>query len=101
MLTDVEDEDHFTPLMLAVRREHEDVLSYLIDRGGDINKKNGQGQTALHYASERGHMKGVKLLLSKGAEIDTKDKDHCTPLILAIKYQTFDIICYLSNPELM
>ena len=52
-------------------------------------------RTALHYASERGHLKVVEALLSKGAEIDVEDEDRCTPLMLAVKNQKFAIMCHL------
>ena len=52
-------------------------------------------RTALHYASERGDLKVVGALLSKGAEIDVEDEDRCTSLILAVKYQKFSMVCHL------
>ena len=92
---DVEDEDCCTPLLLAAKRRYSDILLYLIDHGADVNKKDGRKQTALHYASERSYLKVVEALLSKGAIIDVEDEDHHTPLILAVKYLKFAVMCHL------
>ena len=92
---DVEDEDRCTPLMLAAGRRRIDILLYLIDHGAYVNKKDRSKRTALHYASERGDLRVVEALLSKGAGVDVEDGDRCTPLILAVKYQKFSIMCHL------
>ena len=92
---DVEDRYRCTPLMLAAESGHNDIFLYLIDHGADVNKKEGRKRTALHYASERGDLEVVEALLSKGAEIDVEGKDRWTPLILAVKYQKFAIMCHL------
>ncbi|KAK7429285.1 hypothetical protein QQZ08_004095 [Neonectria magnoliae] len=43
------------------------TLKYLIQQGVDVNHRNDQGATALHYAALRGHAGAVRLLLEKGA----------------------------------
>ena len=91
----VEDRNRCTPLMLAAGRGHIDILLHLIDHGADFDVKDGHKRTALHYASKRGDLKVVEALLSKGAEIDVEDVDHCTPLILAVVYRKFAIMCHL------
>ena len=95
--TDVEDEDRRTPLMLAAVGGHKDTLLYLIDhvQGADVNKKDSIGRTALHHASEKGHLKVVEQLISKGSRIDEADKDHFTPLVLAVKRQKFNTVYHL------
>lgn len=46
------------------------VMEPLIAEGADINVKNGQGDTPLHYAAESGQINVVKLLLAKVAPIE-------------------------------
>jgi uncharacterized protein len=41
------------------------------------------GETALHRAASRGHLKAVALLLDRGAKVDSVDGEGVTPLILA------------------
>jgi ankyrin repeat protein len=78
------DTGYSTPLMvvsLAARGGHHDVVSSLITRGADIDKKDwrylvicGAGvdkedrrnPTTLHWASARGHLKVVEVLLNAG-----------------------------------
>jgi ankyrin repeat protein len=51
-----------------------------LDHGANINQKatfggltHGQGITALHMASQNGHMAVVKLLVERGADRSIKD----------------------------
>ena len=44
----------------------------------------GEKKTALHKASENGHLKMVKVLIHIGAEIEAKDEDGWTPLHFAV-----------------
>ena len=96
---DVEGGDRCTPLMWAAGKGHIDISLYLIDHSAraDINKKDGRKRTALHYASERGDLKVVEALLSKGAEIDVESKYHYTPLSLSVEGGHFDISLYLID----
>ncbi len=41
----------------------------------NLHVSNYLGQTSLHWASEKGHMSMVELLLDRGANIDQKDRD--------------------------
>lgn len=44
--------DGFTPLMLAARWGHTDVVSTLIELGADVKIKDGKGQTALFWSTK-------------------------------------------------
>jgi len=46
----------------------------LIYNGADINSKNGNGDTSLHYAAEKGRTEIASLLIRNGADINSKDK---------------------------
>jgi ankyrin repeat protein len=45
----------------------------LLDAGTDVNAKSEYGATALSYASDKGQLEVVKLLLARGAEVDPAD----------------------------
>ena len=57
----------------------------LIEKGGDINVRDGDGRTALMRASKRGHIEVVKLLLEKGADVRARDKNNRTCVMGASK----------------
>jgi ankyrin repeat protein len=49
----------------------------------------------LHCAAREGNLPSVKLLLSYGADMESKDCDGCTPLIAAIQAGKMEIVEYL------
>jgi ankyrin repeat protein len=57
------------PLHIAALAGDLAKLRALIEEGADVNAKNMWGETALHYAAERGHKEVVELLIAKGADI--------------------------------
>ncbi|KAK4777318.1 hypothetical protein SAY87_017505 [Trapa incisa] len=65
----------------AFAREGEvDNLANCIDSGVNINVKDSEGRTPLHWAVDRGHFNVVELLISKGADVNSKDKEGQVPL---------------------
>lgn len=65
-----------TPLTLASRKGHFGLVTFLLENGAEPNKRggeNGDGSMALAEAackSTPNHVKIVKLLIKKGAEVD-------------------------------
>lgn len=51
-----------------------------------LNKTDDKGMTALHWAATYGHEAVMRLLLKKGADVQTKDKDGWTALHWAAEY---------------
>jgi uncharacterized protein len=56
-----------TPLIIAARLGHDDVVQALLIAKADASKKNSEGKTALMLASEGGHEESVALLTQAGA----------------------------------
>jgi uncharacterized protein len=95
--------DNSTPLMvaagLATRSPGEDAgtesevleaVQVALDLGADINALDNNGETAMHSAAYKNLPKVVKFLASKGARIDTwnrNDKFGWTPLAIAVGYR--------------
>jgi uncharacterized protein len=55
-----------------------------VDNGVDVNASNDAGLTALHFASQAGLDSIVRLLASRGATLDAKDKQGRTPVDVAL-----------------
>jgi ankyrin repeat protein len=67
----VESKDRYygqTPLCRAAQKGHEAVVKLLLEKGADVESKNGVSQTPLILAALYGREAVVKLLLKKGAD---------------------------------
>jgi uncharacterized protein len=71
--------------------------SILSDGITDINSIDKDGNTALHFAADRGYIEIVKLLLSRGALLNLVDTEGNTPLMLATLCEHNDVINILKN----
>ena len=61
------DEDWNTPLMVAAREGHDEIVQTLIIAKANINARNRQGKTALALAADGGHDETVRVLVQAGA----------------------------------
>jgi ankyrin repeat protein len=71
------------------------TVKRLVEKGKDINSKEGSYCTPLHHASGNGHLKIVKFLVEKGADKDPKTYFKLTPLHLAAEKGYFEIVKFL------
>jgi ankyrin repeat protein len=69
-----------TPLIWAAASNRIETAEWLISHGATVDCKgtfgglsHGQGVTALHMASQRGHLSMVRLLINRGADPKIKD----------------------------
>jgi ankyrin repeat protein len=76
----------FFPLHLAALVLDETLMKALLDAGADVNGRDDQAQTALHFVAENCSGKAgqaAELLLSAGADINAYSPRHGTPLTKA------------------
>jgi ankyrin repeat protein len=90
-------------LVMAISMNHKKIARFLIDRGANVNaremmKPSGEvtGNSALIMATENGDIGLVKLLLAKGAEVDSFDINGNTALLdAAARNNTAIVECLL------
>ena len=82
--------DGDTPLMIAAARNNDGAVKLLLDHKADISVENKKNQTALHIASAELHAKIVDAILASGSQdVNKKDVDGRTPLLLAADHSSF------------
>ncbi len=74
-----------SPLMLAAFTGDLALCRQLIAKDADVNKP---GWAPLHYASTKGHVEVIRLLLEEHAYIDASSPNGSTPLMMAAMYGT-------------
>ncbi|XP_034448582.1 caskin-2-like isoform X3 [Hippoglossus hippoglossus] len=76
-----------TPLHLAARNGHKDIIRLLLQAGIDINKTTKSG-TALHEASLYGKTEVVRLLLDAGVDVNIRNTYNQTALDIVNQFTT-------------
>jgi ankyrin repeat protein len=96
---DHEDKDFRTPLIWAVTRGHEGIAKLLILTGHvDHTRQNPvSGHSPLTMAVVKGQIDLVRLLLARGADIETRDESEDTLLSLAASHGYEAIVAMLLD----
>uniref|UniRef100_A0A8H7K8A9 Nucleoside phosphorylase domain-containing protein n=1 Tax=Bionectria ochroleuca TaxID=29856 RepID=A0A8H7K8A9_BIOOC len=88
----------WTPLLLALNKNHEALARLLVDSGADINVTTSiSGWTPLLLALHNGYKALSILLIEGGANIKSTTSHGWTPLLLASKVGSLAIIDLLVN----
>ena len=95
---DSRDENGTPMLNIAVRNDNEAFVSKLIELGADINVvSEDRGYTPVMDAVWRGNLDITKILVNKGAELNTINKEGQTNLVLAVGADKTDIVKILAK----
>ena len=86
------DSDGMTPMHLAAKLGHAEVINTLINSGADVNKPAAGGETPIHIAAERGCVAAIKALITPGIDINKQADDNTTPLYTAAYFGRVDAI---------
>jgi len=93
-----------TPLVLSCRNGHKDVVEYLTERcNADVEQPGSvtfdgetiEGAPPLWCAAAAGHTQIVKLLVERGASVNSVTKTNSTPLRAACFDGHYEIVKYL------
>ncbi|XP_019868088.1 Usher syndrome type-1G protein homolog [Aethina tumida] len=91
------DKQKMTPTLYAAFNGHLEALRVLCGRGGDPDKADIFGKTALHLAASQGHNPVVTFLVNFGANIYATDIDGRTPQDVAAMNNRDDILRFLDG----
>lgn len=95
------------PLLLATMGGHASCVSLLLQAGANVGAVDGGGDTAMHYAAAAGHLPVATLLLQAGASLTVTNRDHLSPLDVAVQERQPQLVRLLAaaakqfsvNPE--
>ena len=92
---------HFglTALWLASQNGHDELVEYLLANGADPNIPNNNGIPPILIAAEKNRGNIVRMLLEKGAHLDTtaRFKSDTSPLFVAAQEGNIDIVKQFLN----
>jgi ankyrin repeat protein len=88
----------FSPLLLACYSGKTSIVKKLLAYPSiDIHLKTlTSGESPIMIAASRGDVELVKLLIDKGADIESKNKNQWTPLMAAVDGGVFLCLSYIS-----
>ena len=70
-------------LLIAYLRGHIDVMEVLLDNGAHIDAVDGNQDSCLNYACQKGDVKMIKFLVSRGADATVYNRKGYSPFITA------------------
>ena len=80
------------PLHAASRRNHLNIVQYLLRHGADVNARGMWGRTPLLFASSEGHVEVVRWLLEHDADVNAKNLFDWTSLHLVAYSGHFETV---------
>ena len=99
VLTDSTKKNWASVLQIAAKWGSKEMLHYLIEEAKmDLEYKDENGWTALHYAAEIGNETAIKILLNAGAKKDAKtEKELCVEYSPMLQDEPKDNECYRAG----
>ena len=89
-----------TALMTACRNGNKDATNVFLNAGADPNVADANGETCLHYAAQNDSCtEDLQAIISHGVDVNAKDKNNVTALMIASLKGNLDAINILLNAE--
>ncbi|KAJ1780314.1 hypothetical protein LPJ77_000591 [Coemansia sp. RSA 2523] len=82
------DHNGYTPLHAAASWKHLELLSYLLDKGGEVNIVDSDGDTPLHICEDK---KCAELLLARGADPAKQNHEGLTPVHTTLENEAIEV----------
>jgi len=86
-----------TALMTAAEYGQEEIVTFLISQGADVNALNESGESALMFAVENNHINICDILIYAGANVNHHDTQKTTSLMLAAQEGNIEILNILLS----
>lgn len=83
---------NMTPIWLAAREGHEEVVQYLLDQGAEVDVQDENFGSSLHAAAEDGSTSVVRQLLDHSANVNLTGGLHRRPLNAAAYYGHIEVV---------
>lgn len=78
-----------SPLHIAIEEKSpEAIVQILVKKEAELDKKDMEGNTPLHYALNNGNYGAAKVIVNAGADIFIRNKDGMSPLYIAMSKGT-------------
>ncbi len=78
-----------SPLHIAIEEKSpEAIIQILVKKEAELDKKDMDGNTPLHYALNNGNYGAAKVIVNAGADIFIRNKDGMSPLYIAMSKGT-------------
>ncbi|MEZ0262462.1 MAG: ankyrin repeat domain-containing protein [Alphaproteobacteria bacterium] len=87
------------PIELAVKRNDEQIVETLLQRGADPNQQIWHGETVVHLAAKEGYGEIIRLLKAYGGDLDRRGQFLSSPLDKALQHQhreAFEVLVELG-----
>ncbi|MFK4752738.1 ankyrin repeat domain-containing protein [Oceanobacter antarcticus] len=88
----IRDSDGYSPLMLSLLHEHENITLYLLEHEIEIDEPNNKSFTELMLSCRVGNVIAAEMLLAKSADIDKTNDRKDTPIMIASYSGHYDIV---------
>ncbi len=93
---DTPDGSQSTPLGIALEMNKSEIATMLIEAGAKVSVPS-RTVPPIMIAAMRGQTEIVKLLVAKGANVETTDSNGSTPLLLAVDSDRYELAEYLIS----